>query len=46
VTVTNLAGDVFQVNRQLAASTTIDSDGDGIPNATDPLPWEYIGPSF
>ena len=46
VTVTNLAGDVFKVNRQLAKSTTIDSDGDGIPNASDPLPWEYIAPSI
>ncbi|MBC8002245.1 MAG: hypothetical protein H7X97_06625, partial [Opitutaceae bacterium] len=46
VTATNLAGDVFQVNRQLAQSTTIDSDGDGIPNASDPFPWEYSAPSI
>ena len=44
VTVTNQSGVALKVNRQLATSTTIDSDGDGIKNAFDPFPFEYLAP--
>lgn len=35
-------GQTIQVNRSLRNSTTIDSDGDGIPNGLDPSPFDNL----